>query len=99
MNEEFSQKDIETNRRAELDMVVEYSPDEIILDIEESLVYTDVIINGFHLSEQFGDAASIIFAGLCRLRTCLENTQAWMEENLIDDEDEEVEENVEDSTL
>lgn len=66
-------------RQEELEEVLNYSEEEILENLENSLTYTDIIISGYQLAEQFNEANSIMFAGICKLRLSIENAIFWIQ--------------------
>jgi len=72
-------KEAQEKRQTELEEIKEYSKEEILEDLESSLEYTDIIVGGYQFTEQFSEATAILFAGICKLRACIENAMFWIE--------------------
>lgn len=72
-------EEAQEKRQAELEEIRDYSEEEILENLESSLEYTDIIVSGYQFTEQFSEATAIMFAGICKLRACIENAMFWIE--------------------
>lgn len=91
--------DIEKQRLQNLEEVRSFSCEEILDDLEKSLMATDILLSAHQLSDGFSDAASIIFTGFLHTRVAIENAIEWIEANTMIDIDEDDTEDNEDTQL
>ena len=75
----MDQQEAQNNREEELAEIVDYCHHEIIEELESGLRFTDVVLAGYDFTEQFDGAASIMFAGILKLRNSIENAIFWIE--------------------
>lgn len=73
-------QEAEIKRQEELQEIKEYCTEDILDNLEQGLRFTDVIVSGYQFAGEFSDAASIIFAGLCKLRATVENAMYWIQD-------------------
>ena len=67
------------NHQDHIDRAKNYSAEEIIHCLEGGLFSTDIIMDGYEISEGFSDATAILYAGVCQLRCRLEDAIGWIE--------------------
>jgi hypothetical protein len=84
-------EEAEAKRQSELEEVEGYCVGDILDNLDQGLRFTDVIVSGYQFAGEFSDAASIMFAGICKLRATVENAICWIQNQ--EDHEEEINDN------
>ena len=75
------------DRKEELEKLSSSLPEDIVKHLEDAIISTNIIVNGFTLGEGFhSDGKNIMFVGVLELRDSLVDAIEWIRVNVLHEE-------------